>query len=102
VSERTREIGMLRALGWERGRVVGMIFLEGVFLSLIGGVFGLLLGFAGTESLVALYPGALVARYLVSTFVKGLLVGLFVGVVAAVYPAYRAANLRPVEALRYE
>lgn len=102
VSERTREIGMLRALGWSRGRIVSLIFCEGVLLSLFGGVIGIGLGVAGTETLVGLYPEALVARYLFSTFVTGFLVGFFVGVLAAVYPAYRAANLRPVEALRYE
>jgi putative ABC transport system permease protein len=103
VSERTREIGTLRALGWSRGRVLRTVLVEGLLLSCIGGAFGLVLGVAGTELLIALWNKAyLVASYLPSTFVKGGLVAVFVGVSAALYPAYRAANLKPVEALRYE
>ncbi len=103
VSERTREIGTLRALGWSRGRVLRIVLVEGLLLSCVGGAFGLLLGVAGTEALIALWNKAyLVATYLPSTFVKGGLVAVLVGVSAALYPAYRAANLKPVEALRYE
>ncbi|MHC4958125.1 MAG: ABC transporter permease [Planctomycetota bacterium] len=103
VAERTREIGMLRALGWSRGRVLRTIMIEGVLLSVIGGGIGLLLGVGGTEALIAWYDDAyLVARYLPETFAYGALVALVVGVLAALYPAMRAANLRPVEALRYE
>jgi len=103
VSERTREIGTLRALGWSRARVVRAILVEGLLLSCLGGAFGLVLGVAGTEVLVRLWNKAyLDATYEPSTFVKGALVALVVGILAAVYPAYRAASLRPVEALRYE
>lgn len=103
VSERTREIGMLRALGWSRGRVVRTILIEGVLIASIGGAIGLGLGVAGTEAILKLFPDAyLVAYYLPETFLQGAAVALLVGVFAAVYPAYRAANLRPVEALRYE
>jgi putative ABC transport system permease protein len=103
VSERTREIGTLRALGWSRRRVLGTVLVEGCLLSGIGGAFGLLFGYLGTEALVAIWNKAyLVASYLPSTFVKGALVAMLVGVSAALYPAYRAANLKPVEALRYE
>jgi putative ABC transport system permease protein len=103
VSERTREIGTLRALGWSRGRVLRTILVEGLLISCIGGAFGLVLGVAGTEALIAVWNKAyLVARYLPSTFVQGGLVAVLVGVSAALYPALRAANLKPVEALRYE
>jgi len=103
VAERTREIGMLRALGWSRRLIVKVIVIEGVLLSLVGGLFGLLVGYAGTELLIQFFPGGfLEAAYSPSTFLKGMLVALGVGVLAAVYPALRAANLRPVEALRYE
>jgi len=103
VSERTREIGTLRALGWSRGRVVRCILLEGLLLSCFGGAFGLALGVLGTDLLVAIWQKAyLSARYVPATFLKGALVALVVGVFAALYPAYRAASLRPVEALRYE
>jgi len=103
VSERTREIGTLRALGWSRRRVLGTVLVEGLLISCIGGAFGLVLGVLGTEALIALWSKAyLVASYLPSTFVRGGLVAVLVGVSAALYPAYRAANLKPVEALRYE
>jgi putative ABC transport system permease protein len=103
VAERTREIGTLRALGWSRRRVLGTVLLEGLLLSCVGGAFGLLFGVLGTEALIAIWHKAyLVAVYEPSTFVKGGLVAVLVGVGAALYPAYRAANLRPVEALRYE
>jgi putative ABC transport system permease protein len=103
VSERTREIGMLRALGWSRWRVVKTILIEGVLLSVLGGAFGLVLGVLGTEALVHAFEDAfLISNYEVSTFVKGAVVALIVGVLAALYPALRAANLKPVEALRYE
>jgi putative ABC transport system permease protein len=103
VSERTREIGTLRALGWSRRRVLGTIVVEGLLLSALGGAFGLLLGWVGTEALISLYDKAyLIAKYVPSTFAKGGIVALGVGLVAALYPAFVAANLRPVEALRYE
>ena len=103
VSERTREIGMLRACGWPRALVIRLILLEGLLLSVVGGAIGLVLGVAGTEGLLRLFSDAfLVAAYLPSTFVKGALVAVVVGMLAALYPAYRAANLSPVEALRYE
>jgi putative ABC transport system permease protein len=103
VSERTREIGMLRALGWRRSHVMRLIVAEGVLLSLVGGVVGLGLGVAGTELLIQLAPGwYLSATYSAATLLKGMVVALVVGILAALYPAWRAANLRPVEALRYE
>jgi len=103
VSERTREIGMLRALGWSRGLVVRVILAEGMLLSVVGGVIGLVLGVLGTEALIAWFPnGFIEALYSTETFVKGMMVAVVVGVLAAIYPAARAANLKPVEALRYE
>ena len=103
VSERTREIGMLRALGWPRSLIARLIVIEGLLLSILGGLLGLLLGWAGAQLLATYWQdGALEAVYKPSTFALGMGVALFVGVVAALYPAWRAANLRPVEALRYE
>jgi len=103
VSERTREIGMLRALGWSRALIARTIVIEGLLISVFGGAFGIVLGVAGTEALTSFWQGGgLVASYHAVTFVQGMAVAVFVGVTAALYPAVRAANLRPVEALRYE
>ena len=103
VSERTREIGMLRALGWTRPLIARVIVIEGLLLSVLGGVFGLVLGWAGSQLLVTFWlDGSLEAIYLPGTFATGMIVAVLVGVTAALYPAWRAANLRPVEALRYE
>ena len=103
VSERTREIGMLRALGWSRRLIARTIVIEGLMLSTLGGAFGLLLGVLGAEALTRMWQGGgLVAAYHATTFVEGMAVAMFVGVIAALYPAVRAASLRPVEALRYE
>ncbi|NOX61814.1 MAG: ABC transporter permease [Chloroflexi bacterium] len=104
VLERTREIGTLRAVGWSRWRVVRLIMGETVVLSLMGGVAGILLGVAFTE-LVATMPGVgslLEGAFSPQIFVQGLMTALLLGVVGGAYPAWVAANLQPVEALRYE
>lgn len=104
VLERTREIGTLRAVGWSRGRVLRLILGESLALSLIGGVGGVLLGIflawlAGKAPGVgAFLEGAVEPGILV----QGLLTALALGLVGGAYPAWTAANLQPVEALRYE
>ena len=103
VSERTREIGTLRALGWSRVRVMTVIVLEGFVVSIAGGLLGMVLGWAGTEVLISLFSGGLlVASYLPGIFFAGLLLAFIVGAVGSVYPALRASSLKPAEALRYE
>lgn len=104
VIERTREIGVLRALGWRKRRVLGMIVRESVALSLLGGVAGtlagVLLGFA--LNLHPLMQGFFRMEYSVGLFAQAFGVALVLGVIGGVYPAWRASNLQPVEALRYE
>lgn len=104
VLERTREIGVLRALGWRRRQIVRMILGEAVLLSLGGGLIGIAIGVGLTE-LAASAPGVgafMQGIYSVGLFVQGLATALFLGIIGGVYPAWRAANLQPVEALRYE
>lgn len=104
VYERTREIGTLRALGWRRRRVVGMIVGEALVLGLIGGITGILCGM-GLATLLAQEPtmGAyLKPAYTLPVFLQTLAIALVLGSVGALYPAWRAANLSPIEALRYE
>ncbi|MBN1487770.1 MAG: ABC transporter permease [Anaerolineae bacterium] len=104
VFERTREIGVLRALGWQRRRVLEMIVRESVALSLLGGmvgiVAGVLLGFA--LNMVPMIQGFIQMQYTVGLFVQAIGTTLTLGIIGGIYPAWRAANLQPVEALRYE
>ncbi len=104
VLERTREIGVLRAVGWSRWRVLSMILGESLVLSLVGGGVGVLLGVALTElaSRAPGYGAMLTGVYTPKVFIQGLGTALVLGLVGGVYPAWRAANFQPVEALRYE
>jgi ABC-type lipoprotein release transport system permease subunit len=104
VLERTREIGVLRALGWRRARVLGMVLRESLVLGVVGGVCGIVLGF-GLGGLLRLVPGTVGSMDLIYTpqlFVQAIVVALVAGVVGGLYPAWRATRMRPVEALRYE
>lgn len=101
VFERTREIGMLRAIGMTRRQVRRMIRHESVITALIGGVIGILLGIvlaglliARVEFIAFSLPIGQLVIFTVATIV--------VGIVAAIFPARRAARLKPLEALQYE
>ncbi len=101
VFERTREIGMLRAVGMTRRQVRRMIRHESVITSLIGAVIGILLGLA--------LAGILIVRIKEISFfwpwtqlVVFLIAAVVVGILAAIFPARRAARLNPLEALQYE
>jgi len=104
VLERTREIGVLRALGWRRLQVLKMIVQESLILGAVGGVCGIFLG-QGLARLLELVPGTFGAMgpvYTPQLFVQALVVALIAGAVGGLYPAWRATRMRPVEALRYE
>ncbi|MHB9090262.1 MAG: ABC transporter permease [Chloroflexota bacterium] len=104
VLERTREIGVLRAVGWRRRRVVTMVLGEALALALIGGALGVMLGI-GLTQLASLNPSAaslLQAVYSPAIFVQAIVISLVLGAVGGLYPAWRAARLAPVEAMRYE
>lgn len=98
VSERTGEVGLLKALGAHRRQVLGLFVTEATLLSLAGGLLGLGLGQVGVAFLIRLFP-ALPAAAPTWAIVAAMSVALVVGVVFGVLPARRAAGLDPVLAL---
>jgi len=104
VFERTREIGVLRALGWRRRRILLMVLRESLALSLLGGVVGLVIGIGviGGLNTLPFMKGFVKASFSVGLFGQALVTALVLGAVGGIYPAWRASRLRPVEALRYE
>ena len=100
VSERTKEIGIRKAIGAKKIDILMQFLFEAVTLSLIGGVIGIILGVSvGIIAGSQLYAKAVIP-------VDWVLIGLFtcviVGIIFGTYPAYKAANMDPIEALRYE
>jgi putative ABC transport system permease protein len=100
VTERTREIGIRKALGARKGDVLRQFLIEACVLALIGGMVGVLLGFGVAEA-VTLVVGV-PSRVEVWAIVAALMVSASVGVFFGVYPARKAANLDPIAALRFE
>jgi putative ABC transport system permease protein len=102
--ERTREFGLLRAVGWARGRVVLLVVGEGIALAVVGSVVGVALSFGATLALEHLpqLRGVLHANYTNGAFWRALYTGLGMAVIGALYPALRAAYLAPLKALSHE
>ncbi|MBT3865763.1 ABC transporter permease [Candidatus Woesearchaeota archaeon] len=106
VLERTKDIGVMKAIGAKNSNILLMFALESGILSLIGGVLAVGLG-----TIIALYAGVVVesAGYgflqpalLPSLYIACLVFSLFIGIVSGMFPAYRASKMKPVDALRYE
>ncbi len=100
VTERTREIGIRKAVGAKRSNILVQFLIEAIILCLIGGFIGILLG-VGVGNLAGSFLNAEAAIPLDWVFI-GLTLCVLVGIVFGTYPAYKAANLDPIEALRYE
>ena len=100
VTERTREIGIRKAIGARKKTILTQFVIEAVALSWVGGLIGIFLGVLG-GNLVALQLGVPIVLP-IEWIIIGLLLTTFVGVVFGVYPAVKASNLDPIEALRYE
>src|SRR3984885_4847980 len=104
VFERTREIGILRALGWNRWQVLAHIEIEAVTLGLGGGFLGIALGWCALQVLAALPRTAgIVSTYFPLPLVaEALGISILAGLIAGALPAWRGAKLSPVEALRHD
>lgn len=100
VLERTREIGLRKAVGATGRDILLQFLLESMLISLLGGVIGLLLGGLASLALTTLLKFPLLPS--VPLIITALVVSLVVGILSGIYPAWRAARLHPVEALRYE
>ncbi|MBH8598809.1 ABC transporter permease [Thermoactinomyces sp. CICC 10523] len=100
VTERTREIGIRKALGASRNNILMQFLVESITLSLIGGAIGILLGaaVAGGMEAIGLWP----ASVSLPVAIGGLLFSMVFGIVFGILPANKAARLHPIECLRYE
>ena len=101
VFERTREIGMLRAVGTTRWQIRSMITLESVVTSLMGAAIGIILGIV-LATLLILRVDFLVLSFPIGTLLLFAVAAIIVGLIAAILPARRAARLNVLEALQYE
>lgn len=103
VVERTREIGVLKAVGWTSKRVLLMIIGESIVLAVLASILGVGFGIVFAEILSAsnFLPGIQLA-FSAGLFLKAIGVAAVLGILGGLYPAYRASRLSPTEALRYE
>ncbi len=100
VMERTKEFGMMKAVGWTNRDVMKNVLLESIVIGTIGGVIGLLLGFIGSMAINTMIGG--LAMVTVELAMESFIFAVALGALGGLYPAYRASKLNPIEALRYE
>ena len=99
VSERTREIGIRKALGAKEWDILGQFLIESSLLSISGGVIGIVVSVLGSQFVVSRFTTTAITG---SSILLAVGFSIAVGIFFGVYPARKAARLRPVEALRYE
>ena len=100
VSERTREVGLVKAIGGKSKMISRQFLLEAIIISILGAVFGIILGvIVGNLFSIVLKTGFIVPWNWV---IYGILICTLVGLLAGLYPALKAGKLNPIEALRYE
>jgi putative ABC transport system permease protein len=110
VMERTREIGIMKAIGATNKDVMSIFIIEGMIVSSMGGIFGIILGIFGSQGLSSFLTGfgmgggsvSVTPIVTITSVVLAVGVSLVVGVLSSLYPAWKAARMSPVEAVRYE
>jgi putative ABC transport system permease protein len=100
VSERTREIGVRKAIGAKPKTIQSQFLMESVLIGQMGGIFGIILGIAIGNIVSSMLKSSFVVPWI--WVIMGIVVCLIVGVVSGYAPALKAANINPIEALRYE
>jgi putative ABC transport system permease protein len=100
VTERTKEIGLMKSLGFTSMDVLSLFVVESAVVGLFGGILGSLLGVAGAYGATSMI--GLPNVFPVSLIVVGFGVSVGVGLIAGAFPAYKAAKMNPVDALRHE
>jgi len=101
VTERTREIGLRKAVGAKRADVLIQFLIEAMALAAVGGVIGVTLGW-GLARAVSTFFGEFQAVVGADAIIISLVVATAVGLFFGIFPAYRASRLNPIDALRYE
>jgi len=99
VTERTREIGIRKAIGARRSSILSQFIIEALVITGLGGLIGIAIGAGAIFLIISNFvPPVVDPIWMVMSFGFSLLIGLLFGI----FPAYKAANLNPIEALRYE
>jgi putative ABC transport system permease protein len=112
VMERTREIGIMKAIGATTRDIMSIFIIEGVLMSSVGGIIGIILGVFGSQALTLILRSfmsmgggssfQLVPIITITSVVLAIAVSLIVGILSSLYPAWKAARMSPIEAVRYE
>jgi putative ABC transport system permease protein len=100
VNERTREVGLIKAIGGKKNAIRGQFLLESIIISLIGAAFGIIFGIIGGNLVAILFSTSFLIPW--DWVLAGILICAIVGLLAGLYPAWKAGRLNPIEALRYE
>ena len=100
VFERTREIGVLKAVGWSNGKILTMIVGESLVITIVSAIIGSLIGFVACTLLGPLI--GMEPLFTPKIFIQAFAIAIVVGIIGGIYPALKAVRLPPTEALRYE